>query len=173
MIRNLKKRKRGFLLAETTVKIIIALIALGFLIFLLTSLYFSKVRAVNQAKAESFLSKGKENLMNTIKNLSNGEEKTYISLTSPNEEWYSGWYLFSFTGDEKKPTKCERKNCLCICENAWYDWGGRQIGFCQDYGSCIIVPNLENKELMILISPKNPSLIVSKNNEGVVSIRKA
>ena len=164
-------KKNGFLLAEQTVKIVIALIVLGFLIFLLTSLYFSKVRSENQKKAEAILSTGGDTLKKAIEGLDKGSTTTFL-LPSP-----AGWYLFSFTGESEKPIKCGGENCLCICDNVVEWWSGPQTEYCHDYGACIIVSNLKNYEepLEIYITPgagDNPTtLIISKDSSGIVEVK--
>jgi len=106
-------KKQGMLLPEQVVKIVIALISLSFLIFLLSSLYFSKVGLEKQEKAQDFVLGSHDSLKTFIAgNLSKGDTE-FFNPNVPN-----GWHLFSFVGEEK-PTACEKKNCLCVCEDVW------------------------------------------------------
>lgn len=161
------QNKRGFLLAEQVVKIVIALIALGFLVYFLSSLYFSKIALEKQEQAQSILSTGGDTLKKHIESLSGEAQDTFL-LPSPN-----GWYLFSFTGDKEKPQACEKKNCLCICDNVANIWG-RQLKYCNEQGSCLIVENLKNyeNELEILISAKTGTELIVKK-DGKIEVQKA
>lgn len=154
--------KRAFLLAEETLKIIIAVIAIGFLIYFLSQLYFSKVQGDKLKYAESALERTEE----IVHNLEGGEVEEQI-LANP-----QGWYLFGFMG-EVKPNSCLDENCLCLCPKA-LDYEGRfnrQQKKCTEKGSCLIVENLggeveikiEKDELnFILIKKENEKILVSK-----------
>ncbi|MDO8528873.1 MAG: hypothetical protein Q7S06_03205 [Nanoarchaeota archaeon] len=97
--------KRGFLLGEETVKIIIAVICLVVLVYFLVSLYIS-----NQNKE---LKLAKASLEHLITDINAGRVETEIYNPK-------GWGIASFsTKDEKKPKICLNKdwnNCLCICQ---------------------------------------------------------
>lgn len=110
------RSKRGFLLAEETLKIVIAVISIGFLIYFLTSLYLK-----NQESKELELAKASlEHLMKEI------------NLEHPTVEIYNpkGWVVVSWPhkvlkgtfGFRKevndRPNSCSNlnwDNCLCIC----------------------------------------------------------
>ena len=164
---NKQNKKGSTLLPEQTVKIIITLLVLGGLIFLLTSLYFSKVRTAKQEQAEAELKTGGNPLIKVIQNLSVGESKPFL-LKTPTD-----WYLFGFSHTAQKgkqPAKCGLEKCLCICENVWGD--ERQIKYCQNYGVCINVPNLKTyiDELEIYISASKPPTLNIMNDNGVIKI---
>jgi len=149
--------KKGFLLAEEVMKIILAIIALGILTSLLASLYFNSVNSQKFAKAEASLERIKEVLKN--------EESTreiVSDITPP------GWNLLSFVG-EKKPNSCFGKNCLCICSDIKINLFDRQLNECSEKGVCEVVENLENfGEIKI----KNPSISVEiLESEGRVIIK--
>ena len=119
--------KRGMLLVEETLKMIIAVIAIGFLIYFLVSLYFTRVQGneLNQANADI-------NLLNNA-----------IKAGTPSETLNNpvGWYLFSFI-EGKKPNACVNENCLCICDKVYYKtyfgFGeDRQFTECNKNGACI------------------------------------
>ena len=158
-------KKRGMLLAEQVVKIVIALIGLSFLIYLLSSLYFNKIGLENQIKAQDFLLGSRESIKTFISgNLSKGDTE-FFNPNVPN-----GWYLFSFTGEEK-PTSCERKNCLCVCD-AVLIYG--QIDECNENGACLIVNDLKDYgpelEIQLLVHPPTPLII--KNVNDVIEVSK-
>lgn len=141
----LKKNRRGFLLAEETLKIILAVIAISFLAYFLTSLYFNAVNNQKSVKAEASLAR--------ISEVINNEESTsevVSDITPP------GWNLFSFVGEEK-PNSCSGQNCLCICYNIKINVFDRQLKECDKKSICEIVPSLEDfGEIKI----QNPSISV-------------
>jgi len=138
-------KKHGFLLAEETLKIIIAVIAIGFLAFFLTSLYFNSINNQKSAKAEASL----ERISEVIKNEESTSE-VVSDITPP------GWNLFSFVGEEK-PNSCSGESCLCICYNIKIELPGRQIKECDKKSICEAVPSLEDfGEIKI----KSPSISV-------------
>jgi len=62
--------KKGFLLAEETLKIVVAVISITFLIYFLTSLYFARIDGENLRKAEAVLKGNSEGSIKTaIENL--------------------------------------------------------------------------------------------------------
>lgn len=164
--------KRGFLLAEQTLKIVLALIALSFLIFFLISLYFSNISNVKLKQAEQILIESDESIEKSIQNLNDGGSKELV-IDNP-----KGWYLFGFT--DLKPKVCEGANCLCICDRVyddkirdiWKSWEERQAESCNDNekGICIPVPNL--KEGQISIEIKDPrdltSILIKKENNEIL-----
>ena len=154
-------KKKGFLLAEETLKMILAVIAIGFLAFFLTSLYFNSVDNQNRIKAESSLERLKDVIMN--------EE---VSTEVVSDITPAGWNLFSFVG-EKKPNSCSGENCLCICDDVIDTIlfvTDRQIKECDGKGICEIVPELEDfGEIKI----ERPSVSVEVlKSESKVIIRK-
>jgi len=136
-------KKRGFLLASQTVKIVIAVICIVFLVFFLTQLYFSKVTEEKGRQAASTLLDSTNSISKWIDQIKAGEtlKKNKFELKNP-----KGWYVFSFTGAEKKPNSCVNKNCLCICENV-IDYFDRQIKYCDEDGACLIIPELEDRDI--------------------------
>lgn len=124
----LEKNRKGFLLAEETLKIVIAVICIGFLVYFLSLLYFSNLNGKKQNQAEATLKLIEEKI-------SQGGE---IDLVTP-----IGWTIFNFT-EEKKPNKCAGKNCVCICDKVTWNVGNlnRQITKCQEKGKCLVIENL-------------------------------
>ncbi|MBU0893857.1 MAG: hypothetical protein KKF48_04040 [Nanoarchaeota archaeon] len=131
--------KKGFLLAEETLKIILAVIVMGFLIYFLTALYFTKINDQKKVQAEQLLKTSGESIemkINNLKKINPAERQ----LVNP-----KGWSLFGFVNN-KKPNSCLGKNCLCICEGVIDDLvfvKDRQIKECDKDGTCLIVENLK------------------------------
>jgi len=103
------KDKRGFLLGEETLKIIIAVICILFLIYFLTSLYFAN-------KKTGKLEQAQDSLEFIIENIR--AENTEIDIFNP-----TGWYIFAWPvlsedNEILKPDLCSNAgwdNCVCIC----------------------------------------------------------
>lgn len=143
------KRKKGLLLASEMIKIIISVIAIAFLVYFLSMLYFSKIAEEKQKEAESVMISSEDSIKNIIKTINENPEITEKGRPIGVPE---GWYLFSFVSSEEgKPNSCAGKNCLCICDNV-IDVFDRQIKECDETGVCLIIENLSpdlNLELEI------------------------
>src|SRR3990167_470451 len=95
------KNRKGFLLAEETLKIIIALISITFLVYFLSALYFA-----NKTPAELEQAKSSLEFLTKEADAGSGE----VQLYNP-----KGWVLTSWSED-KLPNQCLAfgwKNCLC------------------------------------------------------------
>ena len=161
------KNKRGFLLAEETLKIIIALISISFLVYFLTALYFANQNSEELEQAKASL----ERLEEIILGLS--EEESSESDIAP-----QGWSLFSFIEEERPPNTCAGKNCLCICDevivdNALFGYiSGRQANECSESGACLIVPNLNSfEEIEIIDSNDGLTKISIEKQNNEISIK--
>ncbi len=118
-----KINKRGFLLGEETVKIIIAVICLVILVYFLFSLY--------QANKNKDLELAKASLEKLITDINSG--KTETEIYNPKE-----WGIVSFSS-ERRPDFCINKGwekCLCICAAPKGDinlrWACNLNGVCQE-----------------------------------------
>ena len=103
----MKKDKRGFLLAEETLKIILAVIAIGFLAFLLFSLY-SNYRNKDLKLAEA-------SLEHLVKEIDSGS--TEVEIYNPTTD--NAWYVVGWPVSGEKPLYCDNlgwEKCLCICK---------------------------------------------------------
>ncbi len=152
--------KKGFLLAEETLKIIIALISISFLVLFLTSLYFSNVNEKGLKQAAAILKSSDQSIEKNIANLANGESKE-IQLENPN-----GWYLLGFFEGEG-PNSCG-KSCLCICDKSdikfWKSWAAD----CTELGICLPVEELTPfNEKIKIISKERTSVTISKESDRI------
>jgi hypothetical protein len=152
--------KKAFLLGEETVKIVIAVVCIIFLIALLVSIYFS-VSGNQQAKeAEASM---KDILIPEINKIDNGGEANAEGILVPNP---AGWYIFSFADGEKKPNKCAGENCICICSADWFN----QLKTCDSKGACYVSSilkkfdtfKIDSKGTFILIQKINGFIYISK-----------
>lgn len=95
--------KKGFLLAEETLKIIIAVIAIGFLVYFLVSLYNSNKNSKELEQAESSL----DFLIQEIDN-----EVAKVEIYNPQK-----WEIVSWSAAEVIPNSCSNlgwQKCICI-----------------------------------------------------------
>lgn len=171
--KKIRDDKRGFLLAEETLKIILAVIGIGFLIFLLGSLYFNNMQDNNLKHARDILKQADENLEDTIRrveigngSLENGSAEEF-SFNNP-----SGWSMFSFIPgeDENIPNPCANKNCVCVCNSALTEEDSLlskgQSRKCGEEGSCLVVQELNKFEEIKIRSGVN-KIKVSENKSGI------
>lgn len=130
------KQKKGFLLAEETLKIIIAVLCIGFLAYLLFSIYNNNNNTKNLDFAKSTL--------NSIFEAINGGRAS-VDIYNP-----SGWYLDVWPQTVKSgglpilgigaktetgamPLSCSNvgwKSCICICNQNTQDG-------CDNNGVCL------------------------------------
>jgi hypothetical protein len=136
------KNKKGFLLAEETLKIIIAVVCMVFLVYFLTSLYLTNVKNQKVEQAKSVV----ERIGEIANSVPENPERTDLSP--------GGWFLFSFT-EGLKPKQCAGGNCVCICSKILipiYE-DSRQINECSKNGACKNIANIENFEKIEIKSP--------------------
>lgn len=165
------KNKRGNLLPEEVLKIVIAVICIGFLIFLLVSLYFSVTGEQKKKEAEASMKDEQGGLAAEITRINNGGVPKEQGHLIPNPP---GWYVFSFVGEDLKPNLCTGSNCICICENVVvniFNWQKRQINKCDDKGSCAVVSNLKKFD-KIKIGNKGTYILIKKINNEIEITRK-
>ena len=143
------KNKKGFLLTEETLKIVIAVIGLTILIYFLVALFYSNIGQEKQRQAASTV----EGISDVISVLDLGQREVY--LLQP-----KGWTMFSFVGEETKPNSCFGENCICICDEVWVDIFDNQIKKCAKKGACLVVDNLESFE----------SFEIKSYQEGTINI---
>jgi len=129
------KDKKGFLLAEETLKIIIAMICIGFLVYFLVSLYISN-------KDSKDLELAKASLEHLIKEINSESTEVEIYNPSSSNKFPGGWIIISFPiGNNVKPRSCsnlEWGECLCICkEDAITLTDAGLAKDCEDTGICM------------------------------------
>lgn len=164
---KIKKNKRGFLLGEETLKIIIAVICIGFLAYFLFLLY-------SNSKDSTDLEFAKESLNHLIDEINDG--KTEIEIYNP-KNWVIGvwphefkeYFVFIETGVAKgMPKSCSNliwESCICICKNDNPDE-------CDKNGICLendIGLDVEGKNIQISETPfklKIEEGVVMKNELG-------
>ena len=122
------KNKKGFLLAEETLKIIIALICIVFLVYLLVSLYISNRDSKDLELAKASL----EYLIGEL-----NPETTEVEIYNP-----SGWIVISFPiGNNVPPKSCSNlgwSECLCICKEGILTFTDAGLAKdCEDTGICM------------------------------------
>ena len=153
------------LLAEETLKMVIAVIVIVFLVYFLVNLYLGKLKDDTIKKSEQLLIKSDQSIKNVIDSLKEGESKSMILQEI-------SWHLFSFTGNSEKPNSCTGKSCVCICDEVFEFGFVKQVNECNKNGVCAIVPNLKNEELNIELQKDfSTEILISKQNNEV-SIKK-
>jgi len=153
------KNKRGFLLAEETLKILVAVICLVFLSYILIGLYNSNTSAKKFDEAKNVLSR----IETIILSLDEG------AIESQDIPYPKGWHLYSFVGEEK-PNSCLNGNCLCICDNVLIEAIKSQAKKCDEKGVCLVVPNLatSDMDLEIIGAEELLRIGIKKQNEEIL-----
>ncbi len=152
--------KRGFLLAEETLKIILAVIAIGFLAYLLFSIYSARKEARD-------LELAKESLEYLVQEINLGA--TEVDIYNPANSW---WYLVSWPISGEKPLYCENigwEKCLCICKFsvAQETTPSKFSSLCDDVGVCMENSAYVNNDGDFYIQIKNPPLTLKINNQEI------
>ena len=127
--------KKGFLLAEETLKIIIALISLGFLVYFLGALYFA-----NQDSKE--LEQAKASLEFLVKEINDGRKE--VTIFNPEAGGNTLWQVVFFDASKRNflPNSCtnlKADSCACICGPKVTDFAFSEealVGICDSYGAC-------------------------------------
>lgn len=160
------KNKRGFLLGEETVKVVIAVICIGFLVYLLVSIYFSYTDSQKTKEATSVIS-GDHGIAKEINRINSGGVPNEQGFLVPNP---NDWYVFGFT-EAKKPNLCAGQSCICICGKVLIDFFDAQINECDDKGACAIVSDLKKFE-PIKIESAGVFLSIAKNKDNQIEVAK-
>ncbi len=133
-----QKNKRGFFLAEETVKIVLAVIVILFLAGFLFLLYSAN-------SANNNLEIAQKTLKELEKEIKSG--KIFFNYLAPKNNFaVKGWILVSFPMQQDssltKPNNCkiDSKNCLCICGFKNFNSAINAKGVakvCEELGTCI------------------------------------
>ncbi len=141
------RNKKGFLLGEETLKIILALVAIGFLIYFLVSLYLANSKSKDLELAEASL----EHLIEEI-NSKNSE----IEIYNP-----EGWWIISWPYEGIIPNSCSNvgwENCVCIYR------GESGIGkFFKNLGSRMGLSKDEKERLAIIVDDEERALCLESD----------
>ena len=133
------KNKKGFLLGEYTLKVIIAVLCLLLLFYLLFRVYSNSQDERELQMAEAVL----EDLSGKMVVAKENSPQDFVIL-GPNN-----WALLTYVEGEDKPLSCE-KNCICFCaeEHGGYstipilkiktgkDAEEMQVSWCNKKGVC-------------------------------------
>lgn len=102
--------KNGFLLGEETLKIVLAVIAIFFLVYLLVSLYYAGRKSKDLETAEASLN----HLIEQVDSMKEGEIGE-VEIYNP-----KGWWLISWPYSDIIPNSCSNigwESCICICDS--------------------------------------------------------
>jgi hypothetical protein len=120
------KSKKGFMLGEYTLKMIIAVLCILLLVYLLFSLYSSFTNKKDLNKARETLNSLAEKMIDA----KTTQKRVTLPLLEPD-----GWRLIGYSGTEK-PEQCIY-NCICLCADRLRDrWFKDQIEKCEAIGVC-------------------------------------
>lgn len=126
-------------LVTETLKIVIAVICIGFLVYLLVMMYFSGAEEKERQDAESLI----DRMKGISAELEEGNSSEVNGLTP------ADWGIFSYAGAEKRPNQCAGTSCICICDDV-IDAFNRQLKECNDNGICFAAKDLlQNPEIII------------------------
>jgi hypothetical protein len=110
------KNKKAFLLAEETLKIVLAVISIGFLVYFLSALYFTNQNSKDLELAKASL----ESLIESTKN----SEINEVLIYNPED-----WVLISFSKEKADdlPNSCSNfawDSCICLTDdiNFFSEW---------------------------------------------------
>ncbi|MBU2615761.1 MAG: hypothetical protein KKC19_01520 [Nanoarchaeota archaeon] len=158
--------KRGFLLAEETLKMILALISIGILAFLLFSIYGSREDAKDLELAT-------ESLNYLVQEIEVGA--TQVEIYNP-----EGWWLISWPYEEKRPEACSNlgwENCLCFIDKSYDSFGPDGYSEDSDDGVCLEtslrVLVVSDSEEQVPIKIVNPPLVLSIDRSEAIILRKS
>jgi hypothetical protein len=121
---------KGFLLAEETLKIIIAVISITFLIYFLTSLYLSNQNSKNLEFAEASLNYLVDEINSNVKEVEIYNPEGWVVVSWPHKAT-TGFFLKQTKNG--LPNFCGNlgwKKCICICEKDFQDE-------CDEMGVCL------------------------------------
>jgi len=156
------KRKKGLLLAEETLKIVIAVIAIGFLVYFLISLYFS-------AKATKELEQAEASLNFILGEAAAG--RTTVDIYNPRNWWIMQWNRTEELFAERKPgyqipescSGLQPENCLCLCPDFRF---GCYDGICADSNGFLVETPIKIENPPITLNINQESKIITKATNG-------
>lgn len=114
--------KNGFFLAEETLKIVVAVICISFLIFILGKMYYSYSVDEEKQQAKDTLAHIEKEI-NSMKEGDVREIMVYSPRYSIVREQIDYWIFMGFD-KANRPKYCVEKRwegCLCVCKNIWVE----------------------------------------------------
>jgi len=147
------------LLSGETLKILLAVIGLGLLIFLVVSIWYSLSGDSKYNQAEASLNNV---IYSEIQRINSGVVENPLGIIVPNP---SGWDIIGFT-ENIKPNSCVGENCICICDVFFFDTEKSQAKKCDDKGICQVVENLVSFN-RIKIASAGTSLAIKLTARGI------
>jgi len=159
---------KGELLTSEVLKMVVAVICIGFLIYFLAALYFSNANSKDLVKANSLAEQIEKGFYHMeINSLTNFD----IDDVSP-----QGWWVFGFGSGEAKPNFCSERDCVCICKKAIVLFGEgeeKQLQTCDEDGACVVVGPLKDfEDFKINREEGSFTSIRLVNSEGYLEVRK-
>ena len=148
-------KKKGDLLPEETLKIILAIIGISLLVYLAVSLYgiFIKDTKLEQAEASLGI------IYSKIKSVESEEDNLNFLIESPKDWWIVAWER------NEKPVKCKGSYCICICpENSLIECDNK--GVCKDFSVQIAHVALKIEKPIYLEVFLSESKIIIKESSG-------
>lgn len=161
----MKTDKKGFLLAEETLKIILAVIAIGFLAFLLFSLYNTNKTAKDLELAEESLDFLVQEINAQRAEADIYNPKKWMIYSWPNT--YTKGILLWKTTEEGMPMSCFNlgwSSCICICKKDTPDK-------CDSAGICLDNPQGFSFEDSIKIKDPLPITLLINYQNKIISKR--
>lgn len=156
-----KLNKKGFLLGEETVKLIIAVVCLVVLVIFLYSLYMA-----NRNKEYEL---AKASLQKLVSDINAGQTESVIY--NP-KDWFIGSYPEKVVGGEVMPKLCSGENwgkCLCICKpykSASYDdCDLSYAGICQENDFIVEGPTAIGAENNVILMSSLPLNLKLENKQ--------
>jgi len=160
--------KRGFFLAEETMKIILAVICLGFLLFVLGKMYYSYTVDKEVQQAKDTLAR----IEKEVNSMKDGDKREIV-LYGPGPVWAGTNYWILIGGGVDIPNFCSEKgwsDCLCLCKNIWVEAINSYKSKCDETDVCVSFSgktlsaprrDLKNLPITILVTQKGNALSFS------------
>jgi type II secretory pathway pseudopilin PulG len=127
------RNKKGFLLGEYTLKVIVAILCLAFLLYLLFALYMIFTEKKEIEKAQSTL----DYITNIQMSVAREQGKAEFPVMVP-----KNWFILSYENTKIGELQCDY--CLCVCdEEGWFknqEETCAENGICKNLNERIVIP---------------------------------
>ncbi|MEK6889223.1 MAG: hypothetical protein AABW80_03900 [Nanoarchaeota archaeon] len=125
-----RKNKKGAEEQDSFISLILAVIAIGLLVFGIVKIYYGNVQ-IEEKNAKEIA-----NIVEArINALESGQEGNFLvrSPCSADNTEECNWFIAGWGRDEvDKPDKCFINSCVCVCKGSRGSWSS----ICQDSGLC-------------------------------------